>query len=173
MAIFSGDSNSVVRAAAADLDVSLADVYAEVLPQQKADIVTNLQASGKKVAVVGDGINDAAAMAHADVAISLGSASALARETADVVLLTDDLRDLIHAIEIAQHALTIIRQNQAFVVGTNSAGIAYGALAVLNPIAGVLLNNGVALVAALNSLRTLNAPAGAEKPKEKQDSPTQ
>ena len=173
VAIFSGDSNSVVRAAAADLDVSLADVYAEVLPQQKADIVTNLQASGKKVAVVGDGINDAAAMAHADVAISLGSASALARETADVVLLTDDLRDLIHAIEIAQHALTIIRQNQAFVVGTNSAGIAYGVLAVLNPIAGVLLNNGVALVAALNSLRTLNAPAGAEKPKEKQDSPTQ
>ena len=173
VAIFSGDSNSVVRAAAADLDVSLADVYAEVLPQQKADIVTNLQASGKKVAVVGDGINDAAAMAHADVAISLGSASALARETADVVLLTDDLRDLIHAIEIAQHALTIIRQNQAFVVGTNSAGIAYGVLAVLNPIAGVLLNNGVALVAALNSLRTLKAPAGAEKPKEKQDSPTQ
>jgi P-type E1-E2 ATPase len=132
-----------------------------------------LQASGKKVAVVGDGINDAAAMAHADVAISLGSGSALAREAADVVLMSDDLRDLIHAIEIARHALNIIRQNQAFVVGTNSAGIAYGVLAVLNPIAGVILNNGVAFAAALNSLRTPHAPAGATKPQEKQESPTQ
>ena len=58
-------------------------------------------------------------------------------------------------------------------MGTNSAGIAYGVLAVLNPIAGVLLNNGVALVAALDGLRSLKAPAGAAKPQEKQDSPTQ
>jgi cation transport ATPase len=86
-----------------------------------------------------------------------------------VVLMSDDLRDLIQAIEIARHALNIIRQNQAFVVGTNSAGIAYGVLAVLNPIAGVILNNGVAFAAALNSLRSPNAPAGATKPQEKQE----
>ncbi len=170
--IFSGDSAAVVRATAADLGVEAEHVYAELLPEQKADLVKALQASGKKVAVVGDGINDAAAMAHADVAVSLGSASALARETADVVLLNDDLRDLLRAMEISRHALHLIKQNQAFVVGTNAAGIAYGALAVLNPIAGVLLNNGAALAAALNSLRTPGAPdRTAESPAAK-SSPT-
>jgi P-type E1-E2 ATPase len=86
--------------------------------------VTALQASGKKVAVLGDGINDAPAMAHADVAVAFGSASRLAQETAEVVLLNDDLRDLLPAIQISRHALQVIKQNQAINVGSNAAGIA-------------------------------------------------
>ena len=115
--VASGESNSTVEAATADLGLDPAHTFAALLPQEKADIVTALQASGKRVMVVGDGINDAAALAHADVAISFGSASALARETADVVLLRDDLRDVLVAMQIARHALRLIKQNQAIVVG--------------------------------------------------------
>ena len=153
--IASGDSSAVVRAIGAELGVNPACIYGDLLPEQKADLVAGLRADGKKVAVVGDGTNDVAAMAHADVSISLGSAGTLARETADVVLLNDDLTDLLLAMQIGRHALRIIEQNQAIVVCTNTAGIAYGALAVLNPIAGVVINNGVALAAALNSLRPI------------------
>lgn len=156
--MLSGDSEPVALATAASLGISPRRVSAEALPQQKLERVQELQALGRKVAVVGDGINDAAAMAHADVSIALRSATDLARETADIVLLNDDLRDLITAIEIAQHAMGIIEQNQAIVVAPNIAGIAYGMLAILNPVAGVVINNGSALVAALNSLRPLSGP---------------
>lgn len=156
--MLSGDSEAVALAAAAHLGIAGRRVQAEVLPQQKVERVQALQALGRKVAVVGDGINDAAAMAHADVSISLGSASDLARETADIVLLNNDLRDLITAIEIAQQAMRIIEQNQVLTTVPNVVGIAYGMLAVLSPTAGVLINNGSALIAALNSLRPLQGP---------------
>jgi cation transport ATPase len=160
--VASGDSRPTVRASAVSLGVDPANVYAGLLPEQKMDLVMALQAGGKKVAVVGDAANDAAAMAHADVSVTFGSANALARETADVVLTRDDLRDLLGGMRIARRALRTLKENQAIVVGTNSAGIAYGALTVLNPIAGVVLNNGVALVAALNSLRPFVLPGKAE-----------
>ena len=156
--MLSGDSEPVVRETAASLGIAPRRAQAEILPQQKVERVLELQSLGRKVAVVGDGINDAAAMAHADVSVSLGSATDLARETADIVLLRDDLRDLIAAIEIAQQAMRIIEQNQTLVVVPNIVGIAYGMLAVMSPTAGVVLNNGSALVAALNSLRPLRGP---------------
>ncbi|MFN8484858.1 MAG: heavy metal translocating P-type ATPase [Anaerolineae bacterium] len=161
--MLTGDSARAARATAAEIGISDKQVYAEVLPEQKAYLVQELKARGRKVAVVGDGINDAAALAHADVSISLGSATDLARETSDVVLLNNDLRDLVTAIEIAQHALNILRQNQAIVVAPNVAAIGYGILTVMSPTIGVVINNGSALVAALNSLRPLNGP-GAPTP---------
>jgi P-type E1-E2 ATPase len=141
-----------------------------VLPQQKVEIVQTLRASGRTVAVGGDGINDAAAMANADVSIALGSATDLARATADIVLLNDDLCDLVFAIEVAQESMRVIEQNKTIVVAPNVAAIAYGALAVLNPIAGVVINNGVALVAALNSLRPL--PVSGRVPEQQTAPPT-
>ena len=152
----SSDSGDVVRAAAAGLQIAPDQVYAEALPQQKVEILQRLQADGRTVAVIGDGMNDAAAMTHADVSIALGSAGDLARATADIVLLNDDLHDLLLAIEIAEQTMRMVEQNTALVVTPNIAAIAYGAVAVLNPIAGVLINNGVAMIAALNSLRPLN-----------------
>jgi cation transport ATPase len=160
--VASGDASSAVSTAAAAVGVDPANVYAGLLPEQKMDLVMALQAGGKKVAYVGDGANDAAAMSHADVSVSFGGANALARETADVVLTRDDLRDLLSGMQIARRALRTLKENQSLVVGANSAGIAYGALNVLNPIVGVLLNNGVALVAALNSLRPFVLPGKAE-----------
>ena len=158
--MISSDSSAVVRAAAAGLQIAPDHIYAEAQPQQKVQILQRLQADGRTVAVVGDGINDAAAMTHADVSIALGSAGDLARATADIVLLNDDLHDLLLAIDIAQQTMRVVEQNKAIVVTPNVAAIVYGAVAVLNPIAGVLINNGVAMVAALNSLRPLNI-AGA------------
>lgn len=166
--MISSDSSDIVRAAAAGLRIAPDHVYAEALPQQKVEILQRLQADGRTIAVVGDGINDAAAMTHADVSIALGSAGDLAQATADIVLLNDDLHDLLLAIEIAQQTMRVVEQNKVLVVTPNLAAIAYGTVAVLNPIAGVIINNGVAMIAALNSLRPLNIaqrqaePAGAQ-----------
>lgn len=154
--MLSGDSNAVTHATAAHLEMVPEHVYGELLPQQKVALVQALRASGRTVAVVGDGINDAAAMAHADLSIALGGGTDLACATADIVLLHNDLNDLLTAMEIAHHAMSVIQQNKWIVVAPNVAAIAYGVLAVLNPIAGVVINNGTALVAALNSLRPLH-----------------
>ena len=129
-----------------------------MLPQQKVELVREIRARQTTVVVVGDGINDAGAMAHADVAIALGSATDLARETADIVLLNNDLHDLIVAIAIAQHTMRIIGQNRTIVVAPTITLIVYGVLAPLSPTAGTVINNGAALVAALNSLRPLKGP---------------
>jgi Cu2+-exporting ATPase len=153
--MLSGDSSVVTQATAAHLAMVPEHVYGELLPQQKVALVQALRASGRTVAVVGDGINDAAAMAHADLSIALGSGTDLACATADIVLLNNDLRDLMAATEIAQHAMCLIQQNKWIVVAPNVAAIAYGVLAVMNPIAGVVINNGTALMAGLNSLRPL------------------
>lgn len=153
--ISTGDSQATADAAASDLGIASHHVYAEMLPHQKVELVEALRRRGHTVAVVGDGINDAAAMAHADVAIALGGATDLAQESADIVLLNNDLRDLLTATEIAQHAMGIIEQNKWIVVAPNLAAIAYGMLTVLNPVAGVVINNGTALAAALNSLRPM------------------
>lgn len=153
--ISTGDSSVVAHAAALDLAVAPDHVHAGMLPQQKVELVHALRSRGHMVAVVGDGINDAAAMAHADVAIALGSATDLAQESADVVLLNNDLRDLVAATEIAHRTLGIIEQNKWIVVVPNVAAIAYGVLAVLNPVAGIVINNGTALAAVLNSLRPM------------------
>ena len=152
----SSDSSDAVWGAAAGLQIAPDHIVAGALPQQKVEILQRLQAEGRTVAVVGDGINDAAAMTHADVSIALGSAGDLARATADIVLLNDDLYDLLLAIEIAQQTMRVVEQNKAIVVTPNVAAMVYGAVAVLNPIAGVIINNGVAMIAALNSLRPLN-----------------
>lgn len=151
--MLSGDRLAVAEAAAPKLGMAPEQVYGDLLPQDKVAAVQSLQASGRKVAVVGDGVNDAAAMAHADVSIALGGASDLARETADVVLVNDDLRDLLVAIEIAHHAKNLINQARVMVFVPNLGGIAFAAATVMNPAIGVIINNGSAFAAGLNSLR--------------------
>jgi Cu2+-exporting ATPase len=156
--MLSGDVQSVATAIAAELGMAPQHVYAEAFPERKVEVVRGLQESGKTIAFVGDGINDSAALAHASVSVSFASATDMARETADIVLMDDDLSNLILAIQIAKHASRVVRQNATIVVGPNLSAIVYAALIGLNPVTAVLINNGSAIVAEMNGFRPLLGP---------------
>jgi P-type E1-E2 ATPase len=107
------------------------------------------------VTFVGEGINDAAALAHADVSVSLAGGCALARETADVVLLDDDLQGLTHAIEIAKQAMEIIYLNTALAVIPNISVVIAGIVLALDPVLELIISSCSAIIAELNSFSPL------------------
>jgi len=156
--IMTGDNPRVAQDVATAIGVKPDHVFAEVDPKGKVKAIQQLQAQGQVVAFVGEGINDIAALAHADVSISIASSSDMARETADIVLLDDDLRDLAHAITIAQRAMEIIYQNTIFVAVPNISVVLAGIVLALDPILGVIISNGSMILAELNSIRPLFDP---------------
>lgn len=158
--MLSGDMQRVADAIASELGIAPEHVYAEAFPERKVEVVKELQDSGKTIAFVGDGINDSAALAHASVSISFAGATDMARETADIVLMDDDLSALILAIQISKHALRIVRQNVGIVVVPNATGMVIAALIGLDPVLAVLLNNGSAIAAEMNGFRPLLGPPG-------------
>ena len=161
--MLSGDITAVANAIAAELGIAPEHVYAEAFPERKVEVVKELQESGKTIAFVGDGINDSAALAHASVSVSFAGATDMARETADMVLMDDDLTSLILAIRIARQAMAVMRQNAGIVVGPNLSAMVWAALIGLNPVAAVLINNGSAIVAEMNGFRPLLGPPGWEQ----------
>ncbi len=153
--MLTGDNQQVAKDVASELGIDLTHTYAEVLPEQKLEFICWLRNQGKTVAFVGEGINDVAALAHADVSLSFASGCALARETADVVLLADDLRGLTHAIDIAKQAMEIIYLNTAIAVIPNISVAIAGIVFALDPILEVIISNVSAIIAQLNSFSPL------------------
>jgi P-type Cu+ transporter len=153
MLLLTGDNAPVARALAAELGV---DHRAECLPEEKIEAVKRLQAEGAVVAMVGDGINDAPALAQADVGIAMGAAGTdAAIEAADVALMRDDWRAVSEAILIGRRAFATIRQNLWFTAAYNAAGVLLAALGWLPPIGAAAAQSLPDVAVMLNSSRLL------------------
>ena len=161
--MLTGDNKTAANAMAEENHLALDSIIAEVLPTEKADVVTSLAEQGKKTVMVGDGINDAPALAAATVGIAIGGGTDIATETADAVLLKNDLSDLPAAIRLARKTLRRIKQNLFWAFFYNAIGIpiAAGALTAfgitLSPMIAAAAMSLSSLFVVTNSLRLYRA----------------
>jgi Cu+-exporting ATPase len=151
--LLTGDNAAVAAQVAAAVGIDSADVYAGVLPEGKVEVVRTLQSRGATVAMAGDGVNDAAALAQADLGIAMGSGTDVAIEAADLTVMGNDLSQVVQAIALSRRTLATIKTNLFWAFFYNAVGIPVAALGLLNPmIAGAAMAASSVLVVA-NSLR--------------------
>ncbi|MFC9032419.1 heavy metal translocating P-type ATPase [Streptomyces arboris] len=138
--LLTGDNRAVAEAVAAEVGIDAGQVYAEVMPEDKVDVVQRLQAEGRSVAMVGDGVNDAAALAQADLGLAMGTGTDAAIEAGDLTLVRGDLRVAADAIRLSRRTLSTIRTNLFWAFAYNVAALPLAAAGLLSPmIAGAAM----------------------------------
>lgn len=148
--LLSGDNANAAAYVGAQLGIS--QVYAELLPEQKMAAIKQLQASGRKVGMIGDGINDALALKSAHVGVAMGSmGSDMANEAADIALMGDDIGKIPYLKKLANLTIKNIKFNIALAMGINFVAISLSIAGLLNPVSGALVHNAGSVLVVLNA----------------------
>jgi cation-transporting P-type ATPase C len=151
--ILTGDRDGVAQHVASSVGVT--EWQSRLLPEDKFEAIRTMRASGRRVAMVGDGVNDAAALAVADVGFAMGAGSDVAVDTSDVALASDDLRHVADVMDISRRTMRVVRQNYGIALGVNSAGLYFAAVGSINPIIAAVLHNLSTLLVVFNSSRLI------------------
>ena len=151
--MLTGDNQRTAHALARELCID--DYRAEVLPEDKAAFIRTLQEQGRRVIMIGDGINDTPALSLADAGVAIGSGADAALEVADITIAAEDLREMVLLRKLSQKLMGRIDRNYRFVMGFNGALIALGALGILPPAASALLHNGSTILLGMDCLTPL------------------
>ena len=159
--MLTGDNQSTARAIAEELGID--DYRAEVLPEDKAAFIHAMQEQGRRIIMIGDGINDTPALSLADVGVAIGSGAGVAREVADITIAAEDLRELALLRRLSQKLMDRIDRNYRFVMGFNGGLIALGAFGLLPPAASALLHNGSTILLSMDCLTPLLPQGQAEE----------
>jgi heavy metal translocating P-type ATPase len=159
--LLSGDAQAVTTSVGRDLGVD--EAVGDMLPEQKAKWVGELREKGRKVAMLGDGINDAPALVEANVGIAMGSGTDVARESADVILIGNDLSKLVETLRVARRCRGIIMQNFVGTLFVDSIGVGMAAFGLLNPLLAAFIHVTSELAFILNSTRLLPRSSRAER----------